>query len=75
MWIQDKQVSYIRGTMTSIWLARDKDGNLWGYLDKPIRGEKFFHGESTGFSIIGNLFPEITWENSPVEFTGVINNE
>ena len=56
--------------MKSIWLARDKNGELWGYLDKPIRGEEIFkiYGEDMGFSIIDNLFPEITWENSPVEF-------
>ena len=57
--------------MKSIWLARDKNGELWGYLNKPIRGEEFFndHGEGIGFSITEKLFSEITWENSPVEFS------
>lgn len=55
--------------MKSIWLARDKNGELWGYLDKPIRGEETFNtfGECS-FSIIDESFPEITWGNSPIEF-------
>ena len=58
--------------MRSIWLARDKNGDLWAYLEKPIRGEEIFkaNGVDMGFSYIkDNLFPEITWENSPVEFS------
>ena len=57
--------------MTSIWLARDKNGNLWGYSNKPVREGEIFIDPSkrlTFFSIYDNLFPEITWENSPVEF-------
>lgn len=56
--------------MKRIWIARDKNGELWGYLDKPIRGEEIFKnfGEDMSFSIIDNLFPKITWENSPIEF-------
>ena len=65
--------------MTSIWLARDKDGSLWGYIGyKPQRLYDEFitsHEDSDSFSLYDYLFPEITWENSPVEFTGVINNE
>lgn len=59
--------------MTSIWLARDKDGSLRGYIgDKPQRlyDELFItsYGDSDCFSLYDYLFPEITWENSPVEF-------
>lgn len=56
--------------MKSIWLARDKNGELWGYYDKPIRGEEIFKcsGKAMEFSVIDKLFPEITWENSPIEF-------
>ena len=53
------------------WIARDKDGSLWGYSNKPVREGEIFIDTSkhlTYFSIYNNLFPEITWENSPVEF-------
>lgn len=63
--------------MKSIWLARDKNGDLWGYSDKPIRGEEIFKisGEDMVFSVTDSLFPEITWENSPVEFTIKLEEE
>lgn len=61
--------------MKSIWLARDKNGDLWGYIShigKPIRKEKVFVSASQDngitFIIPNDYFQEITWENSPVEF-------
>ena len=58
--------------MESIWLARDKDGNLWGYSPKPIRKEEVFVSASQDNRIIISMpndhFQEITWENSPIEF-------
>ena len=61
--------------MRKFWIARDKNGELWGYSDKPIReeNEEIFirpRSEHSLFSINDgfDLFSEITWENSPVEF-------
>lgn len=58
--------------MESIWLARDKDGNLWGYIPKPIRREEDFVSGSQINSVVINMpnhhFQEVTWENSPIEF-------
>ena len=60
--------------MKSIWIARDKEtGELWGFIDKPpIKGENAFepydYDYDSVFDIKDELFPEITWENSPVEF-------
>ena len=50
-----------------LWIARDKDGALYFYRSKPIRFEyDFFSTESIGF-ISSDLFPSVTWENSPQE--------
>ena len=62
--------------MKSIWLARDKNGDLWGYISyigKPIRKDEVFVSASQDngitFIIPNDYFPEVTWENSPIEFT------
>jgi hypothetical protein len=57
--------------MKNIWLARDKkNGGLWGYIGKPVRLEDYFSVcEGGGIFYMPDEFPEITWENSPVEYT------
>ena len=59
--------------MKRIWIARDKNGELWVYSNKPIRDEEIFIRPCSEHSMVSikgddDLFPEITWENSPVEF-------
>ena len=58
-----------------MWIARD-DYGLWLFVYKPIKtiinGDKyFFKRDNIRYSIDSNLFPEITFENSPreIEFT------
>ena len=51
----------------SVWIARDKCGELWGYEDRPIRGENTFDGAGCVLSMPDELYPEVTWENSPKE--------
>ena len=54
----------------SIWIARDKEGGLWVYPDKPIRLTNRFESEDVladYFPINSKLYPEVTWENSPKE--------
>jgi len=53
------------------WVARDEDGRLCMYGDKPFRD--IFYGNKTWFverdlwELPKELFPEITWESEPVE--------
>ena len=63
-----------------MWIARD-DYGLWLFVNKPVKtilnGDKyFFKRDNIRYSIDSNLFPEITFENSPkeVEFELVEKN-
>ena len=50
-----------------LWIARDKDGELYLYDAYPKKQSEFF-GCKFGYSSMpldGSLFPEVTWENSP----------
>lgn len=53
-----------------MWIARDKDGDLFMYSLKPIKGDKHFvcnKFNNECMQIDSELAPEVTWENSPVE--------
>lgn len=62
-----------------MWIARDKDGSLWLFEDKPMRENNMWVGDDTrnfGFVKINteaigffgfSLLSEVTWENSPKE--------
>ena len=50
-----------------MWVARDKDGELYLYDAYPKRGSEFF-GSQFGYNSMvldESMFPEVTWENSP----------
>lgn len=52
-----------------MWIARDKDGSLFLYEIKPKKYEEYFDS-IRGYKAIqlnDELFPEITFENSPRE--------
>lgn len=60
-----------------LWIARDEDGSLWFFKEYPIKKENLFYpttditGKFTYYrSMPTDLFPEVTFENSPrmVEF-------
>ena len=57
--------------MNSIWIARDKCGRLYTFSVKPERGILSDHWLTDDFSkrcrINDDWFPEVTWENSPIE--------
>lgn len=60
-----------------IYIARDKDGALAIYKGKPIYNEEFdtFNGDYNLIDYINsNLYPEVTFENSPIILKPVINN-
>lgn len=51
-----------------MWIARDKDGKLYFYNLKPDKIDNYFQCDFGGMLRINpNLFPDVTWENSPVE--------
>lgn len=58
----------------SVWIARDKDGEISIYKNKPWKreNEPYHNGEFDSddyyINIDKELYPEVTWENSPKEF-------
>ena len=61
--------------MSKLWIARDKDGTLALFKYKPINYSDrcwILHDEVEYGNYIemdSELFPEITWDNSPKEIT------
>lgn len=55
--------------MNNLWIARDKNGFLRLFGEEPYKNKKRDEWEP----IIGSIwlndsdFPEVTWENSPIE--------
>lgn len=49
-----------------MWIARDKNNDLYAYNGKPTKENTFFEGGSF-LELDSNEFPEITWEKSPIE--------
>ena len=52
-----------------MWIARDKDGLICLFKDKPIRHDDAFYSNdylsTSCFALDFDAFPEVTWENSP----------
>ena len=47
-----------------MWLARDKDGDLWLYEKKPLKQPEHWACESGDCQILDlNLFPEVKWSD------------
>lgn len=67
----------MRGRVTEglRWLARDDDGSLYAYNKKPESNGYTFAVESPAFfgTLNFNLFPQITFENSPVDMEEELN--
>lgn len=63
-----------------MWIARDKDGDLWLYGQKPhkfrTRTDIFCSNENDEIyvKLYDNIFPEVTFENSPIEVELKIKN-
>lgn len=62
-----------------MWIARDLDSKLYLYNNKPLKAtirDKGYHipqGEKKGYTVSKELFPEVTFENSPLEIEIKIN--
>ena len=55
-----------------LWLARDKSGELWVYDNKPQRYDNYYRNKDEDIRFLAepiyeSLYPEVTFENSPVE--------
>lgn len=51
-----------------MWIARDKDESLWLYEKKPIGKDSYCwltqsNSKSERFSLDGDWFPEVKWED------------
>lgn len=67
--------------ISTLWIARDKDKTLWLYVKKPRRALTFFvesdlshesqmrieDRKDSKVRLSSDLFPEVTWGNSPQE--------
>ena len=55
--------------MKKLWIARDKDGDLYLYINKPELTEPFYDDwdsiKGCFAQLNKNEFPEVTFENSP----------
>ena len=57
-----------------MWLARENDGRLLFFIEKPFRSKKYCEDEDEfwcsiddGFYLYTDTYPEVTFDNSPVE--------
>lgn len=49
-----------------LWIARDEDGSLYAYEDKPILCHIEWIGLLFG-SMKNSYFPNLTWKDEPIE--------
>ena len=57
-------------TLTIMYVARDKDGTLWLYTEKPRREEEsglWFLDINKNMQINSEEFPQLKWEDEPIE--------
>lgn len=55
--------------LPSVWVARDLDNSLWIYTTKPVKSDGMFCCSAAGemFQIDDSVYPEITFDNSPIK--------
>lgn len=58
-----------------LWIARDKNGRLALHESEPRCPFSTWHNTNQEFYLDNNLFPEVTFENSPKEITIILNND
>lgn len=63
-----------------MWVARDKDGELVLYKGKPVRSHSKDKWVSFGvnwenFTIDESLFPDLKWEDEPIEVELTIKHQ
>lgn len=50
-----------------LWIARDYTGSLNLYAGKPIKGTVCYYNVDDAMALNEDMFPEVTFENSPQE--------
>lgn len=61
--------------MKSIWIAKDEDGSVWMFENKPVRNRGSRVWDPSEGDYIELLFddhiwfPELQWEDEPLELT------
>ena len=52
-----------------LWIARDKEGQLYLYDNTPDKRSEYFlpYAGYNDFCLDSRMFPEVTFENSPRE--------
>lgn len=52
-----------------LWVARDWGGMLFAYFNKPIRDTvwKEWNSDKVSLTIDDSFFPELKWEDEPIE--------
>lgn len=61
-----------------IWIARDRDGELQMFEEKPVLIKNTYFIAQVGtssMSLDNGMFPEVTFENSPQEVELKLVNE
>ena len=59
-----------------LWVARDEDGLIYLYIKKPCLNKHYFDTKYLIGEIDKDIFPEVTFENSPQEVElKLINND
>lgn len=46
-----------------MWIARDADGSLWIFEEKPYKDKHVWYNDSTNYRINERLFPKVKWED------------
>lgn len=62
-----------------MYLARDKDNDLYLFYQRPKRGNECWWAESaidgSYLKLDKSLYPQVTWDSEPLEVTLVIPSE
>lgn len=64
--------------LNDMYVARDKDGTLWLYSEKPHREENYGVWYSDRVNIMeinSEEFPQLKWEDEPIEVKLIISHE
>ena len=62
------QTSKTNNNTMSGWIARDEDGTLWFFMNKPYCGNRIWFCDDGAFMQINpNLFPTLHWEDEAIE--------
>ena len=60
--------AYVKAMDKLNWFARDEDGNVWGFVNKPFKKYCYWHADSTGFVLFKSFassatFEPLSWED------------